>query len=284
MSSRHSSRDSLWKRVHQRGTVLDVGLIVSISVVLIVLFSLSLETKRTLAFSYTEPTLLTAFTSHYIHFSVVHLLVNVIGYSLIVSTVYLCAIAANRRTQFFVVFTVFLLFLPFVLSAFNLVFPRAGIGVGFSGVIMAFLGYLPIVLTTLLGTQLDLSMNGIHSSWLFFFGFAIIAVAAVPGLYGIGIAVVAVLSGILFLLPVIEKVHQEGIQSETVGLFEAGSAEFLMVALVTFLTYPIIAFPRDTTVIGGQINVYSHALGFCFGYLTTYVTVLAGGFESKEGV
>lgn len=279
MTSEPSAADSVWASMEHPRSVADTAALASVPVVLAAAYGLPTETKRGLALSYADPTVLSAFANHYVHLSPVHLLVNVLGYVLVASTVYLLALAADRREQFFVVFTVFLLALPFALSAFNLLVFTEGSGVGFSGIVMAFLGYLPLVLTRFLGERLGLSVTGVHSSWLFFFGLAVVSLAAAPGIYGPGVAAAALLSGVLFLLPVVEEARREGLREAQIGLFEAGSAEMVMLGVVVFVSFPLIAFPADVRAFGGRINVYGHAMGFCLGYLVTYVTLLVGGLD-----
>lgn len=279
-----SSTESTWREIDRRGAALDVILLAAVPVVLLLVFALPVGWKESLALSYADPTVRSAFTSHYVHFSAGHLLTNVLGYVLVVSTVYLVATAVGRRQQFFVVFSVFLLALPFGLSAFNLLFPRTTYGVGFSGIVLAFLGYLPMVLTPLLGRQLGISITGVHSNWLFFFGLGVISFAAVPGLYGAGIAAVAVLAGILVFRPVIEKARREGIRKGSVVLVETGSAELVIAGVAIFVTYPLVVFLQGGQAFGSRVNVYTHVVGFCLGYIVPYTTLLVVGFDwTKSG-
>lgn len=281
---RPRSGESILNAVEREGTRRDLGLLGAVPAVLVVVFALPAELRRSLALEYGDPTLLTAYTSHFVHLSASHLLMNVVGYVLIVPFTYLVATAGRRRRQFWVVFTVFLVALPFALSGFNLIFLQGTTvtGVGFSGVVMAFLGYLPVTLTNLLGREFEVSVTGLQSSWLFFAGVGVIAYVATPGSYGVALAAAALLSGLLFLLPVVERVRAEGVTRRfTFG--RVGTAEFLAAGLVVYFTYPLVAFPQDVTAHGGRINTYSHALGFCLGYLTTYATLLVGGVSGRGG-
>lgn len=277
--SRTRPTTSILAAIERKGRPIDVLGLAAVPAVLVALFALPGPVKRRLALEFAEPTLLTAFASHYVHLSAAHLLTNVVGYVLVVPLAYLLATAAGRREQFWVVFTVFVLALPFGLSGVTVLVQHstAGSGVGFSGIVMAFLGYLPITMTSLLGHRTDSQIDGSHSAWLFFTGIAIIAYAAAPGWYGVALAAAALLSAVLFLLPVIEIARSEA-GSFRPSLRRPGTIEFLASGVVIYLAYPLVTFPQDLLAFDGRINTYVHALGFCLGYTITYVAILVGVF------
>ena len=63
---------------------------------LVAVFTLPRATRRSLAFAYTDPTLLSAFTAHYVHLGADHLLGNLAGLLVFVAIV-LTAVALVRR-------------------------------------------------------------------------------------------------------------------------------------------------------------------------------------------
>ena len=87
---------------------LDVAILLLPAVMLLGVGLLPWELRKQLAFSYTEPTLLTAFTAHFVHADSIHLFRNVAGYLLVVPTVYVLSILADRRQLFYIVFVVVL--------------------------------------------------------------------------------------------------------------------------------------------------------------------------------
>lgn len=52
----------------------------AVPVALLAVFSLPLETRRSLAFDYVDPTLVTAFTAHYVHLGTAHLVGFCVGF------------------------------------------------------------------------------------------------------------------------------------------------------------------------------------------------------------
>lgn len=274
-----SSEQGLWEAIRQRAVWWDVLLLAVVPVALLAGYALPPAIKWTLAFDYTEPTLLAAYASYFVHFSQSHLLGNLLGYLLVVPTAYVLSVASDQRHQFLVVFTVFLLAFPFALSGLNLAIPRSHTAVGFSAIIMAFVGYLPIGLLGVTEQRFSAPLTQRQSHWVFFFGLALVGYLGAPGVLGRALAAAAVLAGVLFLLPVLEEFDQPRWAGIRAMLAREGDAELLLLGGVVFVAYPFVAFPSDATVSGGLVNLYAHALGFCLGYITTYVTVLVGGFD-----
>jgi membrane associated rhomboid family serine protease len=270
---------SLLDIIQHRVTRGDGALLLTVPLLLTLVFALPMSVKREYALAYDDPTLVTAYASHFVHLNLGHLLVNVGGYLLVVPTAYVLSLAADRRRQFLVVFTAFVVAFPLALSALNLLFARPRLGVGFSGIVMAFVGYLPVAIIGAARRRLYVPIDRLRSQWLFFFGLAIIALFSGPALLGGAIAAAAALAGVLFVLPVVEEwdaTHHHHIQH---ALGRAGNVELLLVGILVFVGYLFVAFPGNTTGEGTVVNVYSHVLGFSLGYVTTYVTMLSGGLN-----
>lgn len=270
---------SLGTALRQRGMYEDVVAIVLVPLFLAAVFMLPEATKASLALAYDDPTILPAYASHFVHFELDHLLVNVVGYLLVVPTAYVLSVAADRRRQFFVVFTAFIIAFPMALSALNLIFARSSIGLGFSGILMAFVGYLPVAILGVAGRRLHMPVDRRRSQWLFFVGLAVISIVSGPALYNWAIAGAAGLAGALFLIPVVEDWDESHHHRIREALGRAGHIEVLLVGLLVFIGYLFVAFPADTTGDGTVVNVYSHLLGYSLGYVTTYLMVLSGGLD-----
>ncbi|MFB6205364.1 MAG: hypothetical protein ABEJ05_02395 [Haloglomus sp.] len=271
-----SGARDLWAKLGERVHYRDLLLLAAVPLVLGGVYVLPSELKWQLALDYRQPTLLSAFASHFVHFSGRHLLVNLLGYLLVVPTGYVLSVASQHRQRFLVAFASFLLSFPFVLSGLNLLFPRAAVGVGFSGIVLAFVGYLPVALLRFLETHLHDGIRASASNWLFFFGLGFVAYMAAPGIYGPGLAAAAFLAGILFLLPLVESLDRGHLAALRATMSVSGYAELALFGVLTFGAYLFVAFPATTAVAGGVLNTYTHALGFCLGYITTHVTALGG--------
>jgi len=271
--------------------LVDLAVLFSVPVLLAGVFLLPVGTRESLVFEYTAPTLATAVSSSFVHLSPAHLLVNVVGYSLVVPAAYLLSVASGRRVRFFVVFGTFLLVFPSVLSYLTLAVARPGAGVGFSGVVMAFVGYLPLALASYLEERADVGSSGTLGPIFFFLGIGLIAGLSVQSverdratvLLGTsGLILTALLSALLYWLSasvepgtVVQKLRAMARHS--------GAAELLGFAGVLFVVFLFVAFPSDVGSGTTVVNVYVHLLGYALGFISTYATVELGLALPSEG-
>lgn len=269
-----------WAVVGQ--TVLrDLALLASVPAVLIGVFLLPLSERASLAFEYTDPSVLTAFAAPFVHLELSHLLVNLVGYCLLVPVVYLLSVATGRRTRFYVVFATFVLAFPPVLSYLNLAMLRPGAGVGFSGVLLAFLGYLPVTIADVLDDEFGVGPGQFLAPAIFFVGTALVAVLSLRSvlftnatvLLGTSLLVIAtLLSALLFLVAAADD-SEGSFTAVSVVARSPGHSELLSVAGLLFVGFPFVAFPPDPTAAGGVLNLYVHLLGYAMGFMVTYTTV-----------
>lgn len=266
---------------------------------LIGVFSLPESTRRSLAFVYTDPTPLTAFTAHFVHLDLEHLLANLAGYGLLAGIGYLVAAASRQRRLFFTAFVTFCLAFPFALSALNLAVPRDAIGFGFSGINMAFAGVLPVLLAVFAcrrlatdesGYPADLPVRLLPAAFLLIVGWMATSALPIaldpPGLAGPFVTLFGALMAGLQLrsagppgCPPLRRVIRAAI-----GRIRdrPGDGDLFVVGVVLVLTYPLIGFPTDATADGRVINTYVHLLGFCLAFIGPYVLVVAGGFADPR--
>lgn len=251
----------------------DVLVLCAIPMVLLGVFTLSAARREALAFSYTDPTVLTAFTANFVHLDVGHLLANLGAYALVVPVVYLLSVLSGKRRRFWIVFTVFLVVFPVALSFLNLAIARPGAGIGFSGINMAFVGYLPIALAGYAAVRFDVGPERDLAGALFFAGIALIAVLSVQSVLTYGLAVAALLAALLYWLSMLE--HRGGARFDVrAAVNAAGDFELAVAGIVLFAGLPLIAFPIDPALDAGTVNLYIHLLGYALGFIATYLTVL----------
>jgi hypothetical protein len=246
----------------------DLSVLLVVPFVLVAAFALPIEARRAYAFSYTEPTVVTAFTAHYVHLTPAHLAGNLVGFVLLASVAYRLSVVADRRRLFFTSFVTFLLAFPFVLSGLNLAIPRDAVGFGFSGINMALFGYLSVVLVTVAEDRFGADGTRYGPALFFASTSYIVALVLPPSVTAIGI-VVAIPYG-----------HAAARRSSrtlrgTVGhaLATPGYSELLGVCAVVLLAYPIAGFPRPTPG-GPRINLYVHFLGYALAFLVVHVFLL----------
>jgi len=281
------SHSTLWSGFHP----VDVAVLFSVPILLGGVFLLPVAMRESLAFRYTDPSLLTAVTASFVHLGPMHLGVNVLGYLLVVPVAYLLSVASGYRTRFFVVFVTFVVVFPVLLSYLNLAVVRPTAGVGFSGVVMAFVGYLPLALADFLEERADVGPSGTVAPVLFFLGIALIAGLSVQSvqreratvlLGTAGLILTAVLSALLYWLSAPDRAA-DAFRKVRTTTGRAGSAELLSFTGVLFVSFMFVAFPPDVADGTTVVNVYVHLLGYALGFISTYATVEVGALLPGDG-
>lgn len=249
----------------------DLWLAASVGVILAIVYQLPKLVRLDLALDHQAPTLLTAYASHFVHLRGAHLLTNLVVFGLLFSLCLSLASAGRRRDVFRVAVATYLLAFPLALSWLNLALPRASIGYGFSGISMAFLGLLPLAIAFAVGARSTGTGAVDRSPGLFLAGLAVISWIALPasGVRAL-LALVSAVAAVAYLPGVPTAADLRDGARWVVATDRGG---LVLVGLVAFLLIPFAAFPR--TVASGTVvvNLYSHLLGYCLGFLVPYTTV-----------
>ena len=249
----------------------DVGPAVAVTLVMLWVYRLPERTRLGLAFDYADPTLLTAYASHLVHLTPGHLLSNLGAFGLLLSLTLALAVSAGRRGLFRVAVATYLLAFPLVLSALNLAMARPRVGFGFSGVAMAFLGLLPLMLGAAIEERFPGTQGLRRAPGLFLAGLAAIAWLAVPArLPRLAIVLVAAGAALAYLPRLPTAADLDG------GLrwLAAGSGGGVVLAgVVAFFLVPLAAFPGDPANGTTVTNLYTHLLGYSLGFIAPYATV-----------
>ncbi len=275
-----ADRPPFLRGIRQRVGVADLVVLGVVPLVLVGVFLLPVELRRSLVFDYREPSLQTAFISSFVHLSGTHLAVNLLTYLLVVPVTLALSVLSDDRQRFYTVFLTFVSVLPLFLSYMNLAILRASVAFGFSGIVMAFAGYLPLALADYAETTFDLGPRTSVGPMLFFLTLGPISALSVQPvvpdnatvLIGTsGLVLATVLSAALFGLSayqqetgVVEKFRHATGQS---GYFELG-----VVSIVLVFAVPFVGFPPDPSFGDGAVNLYVHLLGYALGFLVPYVT------------
>ena len=229
-----------------------------------------------LAFSYSEPSALTALTSNYAHADSVHLLRNITAYLVVVPTAYLLSALADRRQLFYTVFVVVFAVFPFVLSGLNLLLPREALSLGASGLTLAFVGYLPVAVAEYVRRRFGVVtvVRRDLAGGLFFVGLLVViplvAAAIQPRLTAtlVGVATVSTAGYGVAL-------RRSGIDRSTLREPPPGFVELGVWSLAVLVAVLITAFPTDLLSETGIVNTYTHFLGYTLGFLSSYLAVLS---------
>lgn len=238
--------------------------------------------RQQLAFSYGDPDVLTAFTSHFAHADGAHLLRNPVGYLIVVPTVYLLSALAGRRQLFYTVFVVILAAFPFVLSGLNLVVPREALSLGGSGLTLGFVGYIPVAVAAYVRHWFggDDAVRRDIAGGLFFLGLIVIiplVVAAFRPVLAIVLTVVSLLAAVRYGL----TLRDSGIDHGTLRRSPPGFAEFGVWSGFVLIAALITGFAADPLTDAGLVNMYTHFLGYALGFLSSYLVVLLFSDENE---
>jgi hypothetical protein len=246
----------------------DAAALAAVPVLLLAAFALPEATRISLVLVYESPTLAAAYASHFVHFSVPHLATNLAAYVLAVVPAYCYCALAGRRVDFFVTFGVVLVVFPFALSALNVALVRPRVGYGFSGLATAFVGFLPVSLALYARERVAPAVTLDHAPLLFFAGAGVTATLAAPTTALGALALAAAGVGVaLYGRSLWRALGRSGFRHATARV---GYAEFAAVGVLLVVLFPFVAFPQRIAVDGGVLNVYTHLLGYCLGFIVPY--------------
>jgi hypothetical protein len=291
---------SVWaplRTARDRTHFLDLVVLFGLPGVLLWVFNLPLSMREAYVFDYASPTPLTAFVSSFVHLDSAHLVLNLVGYALVVPIAYLLSVLSGHRTRFLVAFASMLLAFPLVLPYMNLTIVRDSASVGFSGVLLAFYGYLPMTLADHVETHFDIGSSRNLAPLFFMLGLALIVglttlsiarnpvsvpvqgrtVPVTPVLLAtlVGLAAAIVLSIVLFGISAVDD-PRTLLQKTRATIDSPGYFELFVIATFLFFSFPFATFPVDPVFRGGVLNLYVHLLGYALGFIATYATVQVG--------
>ena len=252
-----------------RWRAIDVLALLGLPAVLLGGFLLPDRIAEGLVLSHADPSPLAAVTAHYVHRSADHLVGNLSVYALVVPTGYLLCLLADRRREFFVAFATYLLALPPVLSALDLALLPAGVVLGFSGVAMAFVGFLPVAIVWYVAAAPGAAVDLDDAPALFFLGLAAIALWGVPtASFRVLLAGAAGAIGLAYALGARSAFDGASLRRSGPG----GYPELGGVGLVAFAVGIAAGFPGGGAAEGVVVNQYGHLLGYSIGFVAAYVT------------
>jgi hypothetical protein len=263
-----------------RTRAIDLLVLCAVPAVLVAVFALPEATRLSLAFAYTDPTAVTAFTAHYVHLGTGHLAGNLAGYGLLASVGYALAVLGGRRRFFLTSVATFLLAFPFVLSALNLAVPRNAVGFGFSGINMAFAGVLPLLLWAYARDRFFSTASLRALPAVFFLLVGWIALLALPvstdgiGLAGLGMAATGLVTGVAYAWRTGTRLRHPVRERVRAVTSQAGYGDLFVIAAVVLVGYPIVGFPSDPTGSGSVVNLYVHLLGFCLAFIGPFILLV----------
>lgn len=253
----------------------DAALIAVVPIVLVGVFALPATVKEQFVLSTENPAVDTAYVSNFVHFGVGHVLSNVLAYLLLSSTTYLCFLLGERAQRFRVGTVAFLTVLPVALSALHVAVADPIDVYGFSGVNMAYLGFLALGVTTYLRERLALPLTLDHAMVLFFSNAILVTALAVPPQYGVPMAFGLATIGVsVYGYDAVTELTEHSTRGVRRASTEHSPGHAALAVAAVFLYYglPFLAFPPAS--LSGDViaNYYVHFLGFCFGFMVPFLT------------
>jgi len=237
---------------------------------LVAAFLLPVGAREQLVFERSEPTLATAYTSHFVHLDGRHLLGNVAVYLFVAPLSYLLCVLSGRRQLFWTSMVVFLTVFPFGLSTMQLVFPRDRLILGFSGINGGLFGLLCFSLVSYTCARLAAGLDERFAPALLFVTVGLIALVVLPAdAWRVEIA----LTGFVFALVYVgAAVRACGVPSVATIRRAArpGYVELAGGGLGALLTYPLVGFGNVVLSGAGVVDVYVHLLGYALAFIVVF--------------
>lgn len=265
-----------WARLSAARPSVGAGAIAAVSAVLVGVYALPDPLRRELSFAYAEPTLVTAYTAHFVHLTASHLLSNLAAFLVVATTAYYLSARAGRAGAFVRLVATLLVAFPIALSGLNLAVPRDGVMYGFSGLNMALVGFLPAVIATYVGRRRDTAIDGAVLLVAFLGSAVYVATVGTPRS---GLTDAVVLVALLSVLAIGLARYLAG--SDGIGI-KIGTAIPVpsrvngvdapaVAAVVVWVVFLSIGFPDTVAADGRVTNVYVHFLGYALGFITAYL-------------
>ncbi|KXB07860.1 hypothetical protein AKJ58_01605 [candidate division MSBL1 archaeon SCGC-AAA385D11] len=268
-------RFELLKEIAEHVELKDILLIVSVPVVAILVFLLPDSTQEALVLNYKDPSPVTLFTKTFVHRGVDHLKNNLTAYIFFAVPSFLMSALTRQKRRFYLCFLLFVLVFPFILSSLNLHFIDAETGRGLSGVVSAFLGFMPVSVYLFLKEKMAEDLKISFSVSLVLFALGSIAFLFVGPLAQKLLWLVIIYSLAVFTLWSSTREVDFGklIESLKGELARQNYLLFSTVSVLVFLLSVPLLFPVELVRGGGFVNVLAHYFGFALGFFVPYLAV-----------
>lgn len=251
----------------------DIGVIGLVPVVLVILALLPDSTQ--LVFNTGAPELFTAYTSHFVHSNLAHLVGNLLIYVVVVPLAYVLAVLAGKRQFFLLSFGALLVLFPVALSLMQLSFPDERLVLGFSGINAGFFALLSLSLVCYGRAVFSERIEIRYAPALLFVLAGVIALVALPerawrveiafGTFALALAYV----GAFF--------YRHGVPERAAvkrALDQPGYVELAGISFGAVVAYPVIGFQEIVFFGDAVTDVYVHLLGYCFAFIVLFLYVI----------
>lgn len=207
-------------------------------------------------------TLVSAYLSSFAHAGWSHLLPNLTAYMICLTALYPVAILSKRKTRVMQLVVVLLLVTPLVTAVLSFQYTMGRRTIGFSGVITAFYGFLPVVLFAAVDGILEEGFSPFWSGTVIFLVYTFIFAS-------LGMISAA---GVMFLIVsgfIVVMARQLGIEKvkRILGVL-LGPGYYPVVWALIISMFGAVAMTYDSAP---TVNVVSHLSGYIFGFVMGFL-------------
>lgn len=267
-----------WRAAVSRSDPVDIAALASIPLVLVGVSLLPVPTRESFVFETAEPTVRSAYASHFVHRQQFHLLGNVFVYLVVAPVVYLLCLLSDRRQLFRVTFVMLVTVFPLVLSVMQLLFPREREILGFSGLNAGLFGLLCVAWVLYTSRHFVGEPSVRFAPTLLFLMAGVIAFVTLPArAWRLEITAVSLAVGFGYLLFWAKSRRRPTLETIQEGFERFGYAELAGAGLGLILCYPLVGFRPVVTVGGGVLDAYIHLLGYSLAFIIVYAYVAVIG-------
>jgi hypothetical protein len=245
-----------------------------IPLILILIFLLPENTKIALSLNTLNPSFYSLITSSYTHLTFTHFISNFIFYLLIIPFIFYFGIKRNIKMLFLILILLFIL-LPVFYSFLSVtLLGYYGVHVlekGFSTILAALIGYFPVSYIYFLKEKRSVEFSNSYYVLLLFFSFNLALISLINGWYLVIVVLIPFFLFCLYLsLSDIGKIYDfylDLCDTKSFGLFYTWIVLlFWIVALLLCLIAAIGLFPSSLKNDSGTINIFSHYVGYIYGF------------------
>jgi len=222
-------------------------------------------------------TFLTAFTANYVHFGARHLFDNLLNYWVTLFAIYPLVAIADWSRQFRLTVVAYLFAAPFGIAVVTLAVvspPTAQFVVGFSGIVAALLGFLPVALAVAAKKQTDGAVDATWAAVPFLFSIALVfSVPAGPSVQprstlavGVGLVGITVVGA-----------RWSGLSSNRLRMYSRELTPDVRLAFLIGSTVFIFGIAGAFVFVHAGTNVWGHLAGYVLGFSIPYVGFVLGG-------
>ena len=265
-----------WRRTTTAPAAEQWLVVVGLPTLLVVSWLAGLETRFAFRLSaesvWDSPrTLLTAFTANYAHFGSRHLFDNLLNYWVMLFAIYPLVAIAGWSRQFRLSVLAYLFAAPFGIAVVTLALvnpPTEQFVVGFSGIVAALLGFLPVVLAAAASEQTDRTVRSEWASVPFLFSIAVVfAVPSGPhfgphSTLAVGVGLVGLtVAGTLW----------SGLSTRRLRQYSRQLSPDVRLAFLIGATVFVFGVAGALVFVHAGTNVWGHLSGYVIGFTFPYL-------------